>query len=42
MPYADKAKRNEYQRDYKRKQAEELKRLRVALNAQEETKKENQ
>jgi hypothetical protein len=27
MPFASKEKRNEYQRDYKRKQAAELKRL---------------
>lgn len=28
MPFKDKVKRNEYQRKYKRKQAEELKQLR--------------
>ena len=40
MPYADKAKRNEYQRNYKRKQAEELKRLReLAINGQITTSK---
>jgi hypothetical protein len=30
MPFADKEKRNEYQRDYKRKIAAELKQLREA------------
>jgi hypothetical protein len=29
MPFASKEKRNEYQREYKRKQAAELKRLRA-------------
>jgi len=31
MPFKDKAKYNEYQRNYKRKQAEELKAARLAL-----------
>lgn len=31
MPFKEKTKRNEYQRNYKRKQAEELKRLRQQL-----------
>lgn len=34
MPYADRDKRNEYQRNYKRKQAEELKKLREQVKSQ--------